>query len=108
MTFASLNNVKGFPGNPAQLLRRQHVGNTAAIAAQTLSTHIAPGHKRRRLIASHRNIELDHARSGSLKFFGRIMPKAMADCGQCPAETYDHVVAGPNGARPSSSPRISA
>ena len=91
MTFASLNNVKGFPGNPAQLLRRQHVENAAVAIERSASGQRRPGTPELPP-ASHRNMTFDTT-SEFAKFFARVMPKAIGrTAGPSPGETYDHVV----------------
>ena len=94
-TFASTKNIKGFPGNPLSFF----VDNTWRTAPSQgedpkVLADIAPGHKRL-MLKLKRPIELaTHAEF--LRFFKDVpLPGGVQ---AMPAETYDHVVAGPPGA----------
>ena len=95
MTFASLNNVKGFPGNPASYFVDNTWRTLPSPSSGAASVSAAPGHTELPM-ASHRNMTFDPT-SGFAKFFARVMPKTMAEPQPLPGETYDHVVPGPKG-----------
>ena len=93
-TFASLNNIKGFPGNPLSFFVDETWRNPPPPEEKVLDD-IAPGHKRLMLKIKPRMIEMaTHAEF--LKFFKELPNPRQVQV--MPAETYDHVVAGPNGA----------
>jgi Cytochrome P460 len=95
MTFATLNNVKGFPGNPASYFVDNTWRTPPSPSSGAPSVSAAPGHTELPL-ASHRNMTFDPM-SEFAKLFARVMPKAMAEPRALPGETYDHVVPGPKG-----------
>ena len=95
-TFASLNNIKGFPGNPLSFF----IDNTWRTApSQTddpkMLADIAPGHKRLMLKLKPRLIEMA-TQAEFLKLFKEVPTSGGVQV--MPAETYDHVVAGHAGA----------
>jgi hypothetical protein len=96
MTFASLNNVKGFPGNPASYFVDNTWRTQPPPARGAPEVSAAPGHAQLPA-ASHRNMAFDQM-SAFARFFARAMPKAMTEPLPLPGETYDHVVPQPNGA----------
>ena len=93
-TFASLNNIKGFPGNPLSFFVDDTWRNPPPPEAKTLGD-ISPDHRMLRLIPSRVAIEMaTHAEF--LRYFANVpIPGGVQ---RMPAETYDHVVAGPGGA----------
>jgi hypothetical protein len=95
-TFASLNNVKGFPGNPLGYFIDNTWREPSSFTAVLKSlTHVAPGHKR---LAVSRKARVEMATQVEfLKLFGASAPTRDA-VQVMPAETYDHIVAGPGGA----------
>jgi hypothetical protein len=94
LTFASLNNIKGFSGNPLSYF----VDNTWRTPPAATRTQSAPGHQPLKP-ASHRNLAWDPT-SEFGRFFSRFMPGSAAEPRALPGETYDHVVPMPNAATP--------
>src|SRR5262245_13788381 len=90
-TFASLNNIKGFPGNPLSFFVDETWRNPPPPESKTLED-ISPDH---RMLRSRVAIEMaTHAQF--LRYFANVpIPGSVQ---RMPAETYDHVVAGPSGA----------
>ena len=95
MTFASLNNVKGFPGNPASYFVDNTWRTLPPASRGAPDADAGPGHAQLP-VASHRNMTFDQT-SAFARFFARVMPKAMTEPLALPGETYDHVVPLPNG-----------
>jgi len=95
-TFSSLNNIKGFPGNPISYF----IDNTWRTPSfEELSedlAHVPPDHKR--TLTSLKPAVQWAADSDFLKFFKGTSPTSSGDLQSMPAETYDHVFAGPTGA----------
>jgi len=95
-TFASLNNIKGFPGNPISYF----IDNTwrAEPLTTTLQSliHVAPGHKRF-TVSKSASVEMA-TDAAFLRLFGASSP-ATENVQAIPPETYDHIVAGPGGAQ---------
>ncbi|HEX9135523.1 MAG TPA: cytochrome P460 family protein, partial [Nitrospirota bacterium] len=92
-TFASTKNIKGFPGNPLSFFIDDTWRNPPPPELQVLA-HTAPGHRRQILRAKITTRLATHAEF--LKFFKDVpIPGGVQ---VMPAETYDHVVAGPAGA----------
>jgi mono/diheme cytochrome c family protein len=93
-TFATLKNIKGFPGNPLSFFTDNTWRKAPAPEAKTLGD-LAPGHRMLALKLKPRLIELA-TRAEFLKFFKDVpIPGGVK---VMPAETYDHVVAGHAGA----------
>jgi len=93
-TFAALDNIKGFPGNPLSFFVDATWRNPPPPESKTLED-ISPDHRMLLLRPSRRAIEMaTHAE------FLRYYPGVSTPDGvqRMPAETYDHVVAGPRGA----------
>ncbi|HSB12640.1 MAG TPA: cytochrome P460 family protein [Blastocatellia bacterium] len=93
-TFASTKNIKGFPGNPLSFFIDDTWRTPPPPEAKVLGD-IAPGHRLLKLRVKPRIVEMaTHAEF--LKFFKDVpIPGGVQ---VMPAETYDHVVAGPAGA----------
>jgi hypothetical protein len=93
-TFASLKNIKGFPGNPLSFFIDDTWRNPPPPEEKVLED-LAPGHRMLKLRRKASRVELaTHAEF--LKFFKDVpIPGGVQ---VMPAETYDHVVAGPDGA----------
>ena len=95
-TFASLNNIKGFPGNPISYFI-DNTWRTEPSLADTLTsvTHVAPGHKKK---AKSKAAPMELATDAEfLRLFGVTSPSTET-VQTIPPETYDHIVAGPRGA----------
>ncbi|MFP5264106.1 MAG: cytochrome P460 family protein [Blastocatellia bacterium] len=97
-TFASTNNIKGFPGNPVGYFI-DNSWRTPPSFASVLSAlaHVPPEHKK--VPASAKPQVGKPADSEFLKFFKGALPAGVEDLLVMPAETYDHVFAGPGGAQ---------
>lgn len=93
-TFASLNNVKGFPGNPLSFFIDETWRNPPPPEAKVIDD-IAPGHRLLKLRRKTAAVEMA-TQEEFLKFFKDVPIHSGIQV--MPAETYDHVVAGPNGA----------
>lgn len=100
LTFASLNNIKGFPGNPLSYFI-DNSWRTAPPAVVLAAEDVAPGHKRHSVKAGRR----DSQRSSRMEFLNFYrssfpIPSILSSNNPLPfpAETYDHIVAGPKGA----------
>ncbi|HYV05587.1 MAG TPA: cytochrome P460 family protein [Blastocatellia bacterium] len=96
-TFASLNNIKGFQGNPLSYFidNSWRDAPTLSITMAGLE-HVAPGHKKKS--ASRKTASVEMATDGEfLRLFGVSSP-GKANVQAIPPETYDHIVAGPGGA----------
>jgi len=93
-TFASLNNIKGFPGNPLSFFVDETWRNPPPPESKTLED-ISPEHRMLRLVPSRVAIEMaTHAEF--LRYFANVpIPGGVQ---RMPAETYDHVVVGRGGA----------
>jgi hypothetical protein len=93
-TFASLKNIKGFPGNPLSFF----IDNTwrdAQPPEAIVIDDIAPGHRMLKLRTRPLRVELA-VQAEFLKFFKDVpIPGGVQ---VMPAETYDHVVARPGDA----------
>lgn len=100
MTFASLNNVKDFPGNPLSYFI-DNTWRTPPAAAPQIADDLAPGHKRLP-VSSKRAREPEPARLEFLKAYRDAFPiRSILSSNTpqvIPPETYDHIVAGPKGA----------
>ena len=93
-TFASLNNVKGHPGNPLSFFV-DDTWRTPPPPEPKVLADIAPGHRMLKLRRKSAPVEMA-TQAEFLKFFKDVpIPGGLQ---VMPAETYDHVVAGPNGA----------
>jgi Cytochrome P460 len=93
-TFASLNNIKGFPGNPLSFFIDDTWRDPPPPEPKVMAD-LAPGHRMLKLRPAKTRV-VPAAREEFLKFF-KDMP--IPDGPQAiPAETYDHIVAGPGGA----------
>jgi mono/diheme cytochrome c family protein len=92
-TFASTKNIKGFPENPLSFFVDDTWRNPPPPEAVVLA-HTAPGH-RRFLLRQKINVRMaTHAEF--LRYFNDLpIPGGVPTI---PAETYDHVTAGPAGA----------
>ena len=93
-TFASLNNIKGFPGNPLSFFIDDTWRNPPPPESKVLAD-LAPGHRMLKLRPAMARVE-PAARDEFLKFFKDVPIRDGLQV--MPAETYDHVVAGPGGA----------
>jgi hypothetical protein len=96
-TFAATGNIKGFPGNPLSYFIDDTWRKPATFEA-VLSTlaHEPPDHKKTQ--ASIKLRAVIPPESEFLKFFKGISPNKSEDVQAIPAETYDHVFAGRDGA----------
>src|SRR5205085_5709504 len=94
-TFASTNNVKGFPGNPISYFIDDSWRTPSFGGMLASVTHVPPDHKKVKAGAKLRTGWASE--SDFLKFFKGLSPENDALL-VMPAETYDHVVAGPGGA----------
>jgi mono/diheme cytochrome c family protein len=93
-TFASTKNIKGFPGNPLSFFIDDTWRDPPPPETKVLGD-LAPGHKRFSLKLKLRRTELA-SQTEFLKFFKEVpIPGGVQ---VIPAETYDHIVAGPAGA----------
>jgi len=93
-TFASLNNIAGFPGNPLSFFIDSTWRNPPPPESKVLED-ISPEHRMLKLRPSRAAIELaTHAEF--LRSFTDV-PR-LGGVQKMPAETYDHVWAGPRGA----------
>jgi len=93
ITFASTKNIKGFPGNPLSFFIDDTWRNPPPPESK-VTADLAPGH---RMLKLRRSAHVDLATHAEfLKFFKDVpIPGGVQTM---PAETYDHVVAGPAGA----------
>jgi mono/diheme cytochrome c family protein len=94
-TFASLNNIKGFPGNPLSFFVDETWRNPPPPEEKVIDD-LAPGHRLLRLRSRKSAAVTLATQAEFLKFFKDV--PAPGGVQVMPAETYDHVVAGPNGA----------
>ena len=109
-TFASTNNIKGFYGNPISYFIDDTWRTPSFSQALTAVTHQPPDHKK---VYIHSKLRGGWAAdSDFLKFFYGAEPERFRVSKQepsgeaegagglqvMPAETYDHIVAGPSGA----------
>jgi len=93
-TFASLNNIKGFPGNPLSFFVDSTWRNPPPPESKTLED-ISPEHRLLRLRPGQLGAETaTHAEF--LRHFANV--PLTGGVQRIPAETYDHVFAGPRGA----------
>jgi len=95
-TFASTNNIKGFPGNPISYFVDDTWRTPSFVGLLTAMVHTPPAHKRTR--ASTKLRVRTASDSEFLKFFKGTASDSIEGLQVMPAETYDHVVAGPAGA----------
>jgi cytochrome c553 len=96
-TFASTNNIKGFPGNPVGYFIDNSWRTPSSFGAVLSAlAHVPPEHKK--VPASAKPQVGQPADSEFLKFFKGTLPTSVEDLLVMPAETYDHVFAGPGGA----------
>ena len=93
-TFASLNNIKGFPGNPLSYFVDETWRNPPPPEQKVLED-LAPQHKMLKLRPKAARVEMA-THEEFLKFFKDV--PVSGNLQVMPAETYDHVVAGPDGA----------
>jgi hypothetical protein len=92
-TFASTKNIKGFPENPLSFFIDDTWRNPPP-PEEVVEAHTPPGH-RRQILREKVNVRMaTHAEF--LKFFSDLAVPGGVQA--LPAETYDHVVAGPDGA----------
>jgi hypothetical protein len=118
-TFASLVNIKGFPGQPlsyfVDLSWAPQASPTPEVAHQgkppptsgPTPTEIHVGgrpmshHETAALLAPARELGEKHAgpspNPAFVKFFDSIQPVPLTEVKKFPSETYDHVIAGPGG-----------
>jgi cytochrome c553 len=96
-TFASTNNIEGFPGNPISYFidNSWRAPSSFAGVLNTLA-HVPPEHKK--IPASAKPRVAMATDSEFLKFFKGTSPASAEDLQVMPAETYDHVHAGRDGA----------
>lgn len=94
-TFASTNNIKGFPANPLSFFvdNSWRTPPTPTEEAALLAS-VAPGHKKFSLKSKLRVAMA--TRAEFLKYFKNLPTSGIVQA--IPPETYDHVVAGPSGA----------
>lgn len=93
-TFASLKNIKGFPGNPLSFFVDETWRNPPPPEEKVIDD-LAPGHRMLKLRRKSARADLA-TRAEFLKFFKDVpIPGGVQ---VMPAETYDHVVAPPGGA----------
>ena len=92
-TFSSLNNIKGFPGNPLSFFVDDTWRNPPPPESKVLED-ISPDHRMLKLRPKSGVEMATHAEF--LKFFKDVPISGGVQI--MPAETYDHVVAGPGGA----------
>lgn len=95
-TFASTNNIKGFPGNPISYFIDDTWRTSGIASLLSALVHEPPDHKH--VQASMKLLVRTASDSEFLKFFKGTAPDSVAGLQVMPAETYDHVVAGPAGA----------
>ncbi|HWP43546.1 MAG TPA: cytochrome P460 family protein, partial [Blastocatellia bacterium] len=95
-TFASTNNIKGFPGNPISYFIDETWRTHSLTALSSASADAAPGHKKVKAASKLRTGWT--ADSEFLRFFRGASPDGPEGLQVMPAETYDHIVAGPSGA----------
>ncbi len=101
LTFASLKNIKGFPGDPITYF----VDNTwrtppKSAPAPEEAENIAPSHRNKLMTAPARAMAAPRAAVTANPEFARLfgsLPPGNA-VRNMPAETYDHIFAGPKGA----------
>ncbi|HEX8089659.1 MAG TPA: cytochrome P460 family protein [Blastocatellia bacterium] len=96
-TFASTNNIKGFPGNPVSYFI-DNSWRTPSSFATVLTTlaHVPPEHKK---VPASAKLRVGKATDTEfLKFFKGTSPNGVEDLQVMPAETYDHVFADAGGA----------
>jgi len=93
-TFASLNNIKGFPGNPLSFFVDETWRNPPPPETKVLED-ISPGHRLLKLRGKTSRVEMA-TQAEFLKFFKDVPVTGAVQV--MPAETYDHVVAGHAGA----------
>jgi hypothetical protein len=96
-TFAATGNIKGFPGNPLAYFI-DDTWRTPSTFEAVLSTleHEPPDHKK--VLASIKPRAVVPPESEFLKFFRGTSPTGSENIQAIPAETYDHVFAGRDGA----------
>ncbi len=95
-TFASTNNIKGFPGNPISYFIDDTWRTSGIASLLSVLVHEPPDHKH--VQASMKLRVRTASDSEFLKFFKGTSPDSVEGLRVMPAETYDHVVAGPAGA----------
>jgi Cytochrome P460 len=96
-TFTSTNNIKGFPGNPLSYFIDDTWRKPSSFekVMNTLA-HMPPEHKK--AMASAKPPVRWATDSDFLKFFKGTSPDSAEELQVIPAETYDHVFAGHDGA----------
>jgi len=96
-TFASTTNIKGFPGNPLSYFIDNSWRKPASFEGVMIAlAHEPPDHKK---IKRSAKLRLGKpTESEFLKFFKGDVPDNADGALSIPAETYDHVVAGREGA----------
>ena len=93
-TFASLNNIQGFPGNPLSFFVDETWRNPPPPESKTLED-ISPNHRMMRIRpAANSTIEMA-TNAAFMRFFKPVPISGSVQA--MPAETYDHVVAGARG-----------
>jgi hypothetical protein len=93
LTFVSLNNIKGFPGNPISYFIDSSWRTPPPSA--TAIVELAPGHAR--VPASDERDILWPPQAAFVESFKAALPRIPGEPQPIPPETYDHVVARPNG-----------
>jgi len=96
-TFAATGNIKGFPGNPISYFIDDTWRKPSTFEAILITLeHEPPDHKK--TMASIKPRVAFSAESEFLKFFKGTAPDGPENVQAIPAETYDHVFAGRDGA----------
>ncbi len=94
-TFVSTDNIKGFPGNPISYFIDDSWRTPSFAQMLQAVTHVPPDHKK---VKPPSKLRTGWATDSEfLKFFKGPSPENDALL-VMPAETYDHVIAGPSGA----------
>jgi cytochrome c553 len=96
-TFAATGNIKGFPGNPISYFMDDTWRKPSTFEAILITLeHEPPDHKK--TLASLKPRITFSPESDFLKFFKGTSPDSPENVQAIPAETYDHVFAGRDGA----------
>jgi hypothetical protein len=95
-TFASTTNIKGFPGNPLSYFIDDTWRTPSFNAVMSALAHTPPDHKK--VMRSTKQRAGWSADSDFINFFKGTSPGSVEDLQIFPAETYDHVYAGRDGA----------
>jgi mono/diheme cytochrome c family protein len=97
-TFASTTNIKGFPGNPLSYFIDDTWRKPSTFAkVMSALAHESPDHKK--TLVSQKSPVRWAPDSDFLKFFKGASPTSAEELQVIPAETYDHVIAGHDGAK---------